>query len=131
MEKISVTFLTTPEVMISLMYLVSTVRILRIRESVQRKGNRQRIKLLFLANIAIICIEICTITLEYMVFWGLWCSFKGFGYSVKLKIEFAILNQLRDSVQGSSNVESYDVQTPSRPGGLSLRTRSEPRPEDD
>lgn len=31
----------------------------------------------------------------------MWCSFKGFGYSVKLKVEFAILNQLRDSVKSS------------------------------
>jgi hypothetical protein len=32
---------------------------------------------------------------------------EGFGYSVKLKIEFAILNQLRDSVKQTSNSSGY------------------------
>ncbi|KAF2036503.1 hypothetical protein EK21DRAFT_45352, partial [Setomelanomma holmii] len=101
MEKVSVAILTTQEIIISIVYLVAATRILRIGESLQRKGNRRRIQLLVLANIAIICIDVCTITLEYLALWGVWCSFKGFGYSVKLKIEFAILNQLRDSVKGS------------------------------
>lgn len=32
---------------------------------------------------------------------------EGFGYSVKLKIEFAILNQLRDSVKQTSSGSGY------------------------
>ena len=124
MEKISVAILTTQEVIISVVYLVAAVRILRLGESVQRKGNQRRVQLLFLANVVIICVDICTITLEYLAFWGVWCSFKGFGYSVKLKVEFAILNQLRDSVKGSSG-ESYDMQLSSKTGGLSLRNRAE------
>ncbi|KAF2853832.1 hypothetical protein T440DRAFT_290785 [Plenodomus tracheiphilus IPT5] len=125
MEKIAVAILTTQEMIISIVYLISAVRILRFSESVQRKGNRRRIKLLFLANVAIICIDICTVTLEYMAFWGLWCSFKGFGYSVKLKIEFAILFQLRDSVKGSRNMESYDIHISSKPSGVLLRGGSD------
>jgi hypothetical protein len=121
MEKISVAIFTTQEIIISVVYLVAAVRILRVGESLQRKGNRRRVQLLFLANVVIICIDVCTITLEYLALWGVWCSFKGFGYSVKLKVEFAILNQLRDSVKGSSG-ESYDLQ-PSV--GLSLRNRAE------
>jgi hypothetical protein len=125
MEKISIAILTTQEVIISLVYLMAAVRILRVGESLQRKGNRRRVQLLFLANILIICVDICTITLEYLALWGVWCSFKGFGYSVKLKIEFAILNQLRDSVKGSTAGESYDLQPPSKTSGLSFRKRSE------
>jgi hypothetical protein len=68
-----------------------------------KQNNRRRIQKLFLANVAIICIDITTVTLELLAIFGVWCSFKGFGYTVKLKIEFAILNQLRDSVkQGSA-----------------------------
>jgi len=59
--------------------------------------------MLFLANIAIIAIDVTTVTLEFLALWGVWCSFKGFGYSVKLKIEFAILNQLRDSVKNQNS----------------------------
>jgi hypothetical protein len=124
MEKTSVAILTTQEIIISVVYLVAAVRILRVGESLQRKGNRRRVQLLFLANVVIICIDVCTITLEYLALWGVWCNFKGFGYSVKLKVEFAILNQLRDSVKGSSD-ESYDLQPSSKTAGLSLRNRSE------
>ena len=126
LEKVSVTILTTQELIISLVYLIAATRLLRIGKSVHRKGNDRRIKMLFLANVAIICIDICTMTLEYMALWGIWCSFKGFGYSVKLKIEFAILNQLRDSVKSSEDGGSYDMHTLSSKGmRLSSRSRSE------
>jgi hypothetical protein len=125
MEKISVAILTAQELIISIVYLLASVRILRIGESVQRKGNRRRIWLLLLANVAIIAIDISTITLEFMALWGVWCSFKGFGYSVKLKIEFAILNQLRDSVKGNTSDPSYDLENSSRGNGLSLRSRTD------
>jgi hypothetical protein len=124
MEKISVAIPTTQEVLISVVYLVAAVRSLRLGESVKRNGNCRRVQLLFLANVVIICIDVCTITLEYLAFWGVWCSFKDFGYSVKLKVEFAILNQLRDSVKGPI-CESYDMQSSSKTGGLWLRNRAE------
>jgi hypothetical protein len=124
MEKISLVILTSQEIIISLVYLFAAVRILRIGESIQRKGNRRRTKLLFLANVLIICVDICTVTLEFMALWGVWCSFKGFGYSVKLKVEFAILNQLRDSVKGNSG-GSYDYQERSKPASFPLHKRSD------
>jgi hypothetical protein len=106
MEKIAISVFTVQELIISGVYLSETVRILKFGELVQKKSNRRRIQMLFLANIAIIAIDVTTVTLEFLALWGVWCSFKGFGYSVKLKIEFAILNQLRDSVknQHSSSV---------------------------
>jgi uncharacterized membrane protein YqjE len=107
MEKVSVVILTVQEVIISSIYLFETVRILKVGELVQKKSNRRRIQMLFVANIAIICIDVITVSLEFLALWGVWCSFKGFGYSVKLKIEFAILNQLRDSVKQTSNGSSY------------------------
>jgi hypothetical protein len=62
--------------------------------------------MLFLANIVIIAMDVITLTLEFSALWGVWCSFKGFGYSVKLKVEFAILNQLRDSVKSTTGSHS-------------------------
>ena len=55
-------------------------------------------KNLFLANIAILALDVCLLSLEFAALWGVWCTFKGFAYSIKLKIEFAILNQLRETV---------------------------------
>jgi hypothetical protein len=126
MEKLSISIFTAQELIISGVYLVSAVRILRVGESLQRKGVRRRIWMLILATIAIICIDICVVTLELMFFFGIWGQVKGFGYSVKLKIEFAILNELRASVSGSRHGESYDLQAASNGvGGVSLRSRTD------
>ena len=124
MERISVAVLTTQEIIISVVYLVAAVRICRMGETLQRKGCRRKVRLLFLANVFIIFIDVCTITLEYMAFWGVWCSFKGFGYSVKLKVEFAILSQLCDSVK-SLDEQSYDLHLPSKTAGVSRQSLTE------
>jgi hypothetical protein len=101
-EKIAISVFTVQELIISSVYLWESVRILRVGELVQKKSNRRRIQKLFLANVIII-----TLALEFSALWGVWCSFKGFGYSVKLKVEFAILNQLRDSVKSSNSTGSH------------------------
>jgi hypothetical protein len=105
-DKIAIVMFTAQELIISSVYLWESVRILRVGELVQKKSNRHRIQLLFLANIVIIAMDVITITLEFSALWGIWCSFKGFGYSVKLKVEFAILNQLRDSVKSTNGTNS-------------------------
>ncbi|KAF2653474.1 hypothetical protein K491DRAFT_602720, partial [Lophiostoma macrostomum CBS 122681] len=125
MEKVSIVMFTVQEIIISSVYLFETVRILRVGELVHKKSNRRRVQLLFLANIAIIAIDVTTITLEFVGLWGVWCSFKGFGYSVKLKIEFAILNQLRDSVKSTTS-GGYGPDSHSNGAiGLSSRSRND------
>jgi len=106
-EKIAISVFTIQELIISSVYLWESVRILRVGELVQKESNRRRIQRLFLANVVIIAMDVITLTLEFSALWGVWCSFKGFGYSVKLKVEFAILNQLRDSVKPSNSNGSH------------------------
>ncbi|KAL1597281.1 hypothetical protein SLS60_008865 [Paraconiothyrium brasiliense] len=96
-EKVTVALFTAQELIISSVYIYETVKILRVGE-MMRQNNRHRILKLLAANIAVMCLDVSTITLEYSALFGVWCSFKGFAYTVKLKIEFSILNQLRDSV---------------------------------
>ncbi|KAF2790720.1 hypothetical protein K505DRAFT_364466 [Melanomma pulvis-pyrius CBS 109.77] len=122
MEKIAIAVFTVQELIISGVYLSETVRILKVGELVQKKSNRRRIQMLFLANVAIIAIDVTTVTLEFLALWGVWCSFKGFGYSVKLKIEFAILNQLRDSVKSASSSNGYGQEHSDK--GISLSSRA-------
>jgi hypothetical protein len=125
-EKIAISVFTAQELIISSVYLWESVRILRVGEMVQKKSNRRRIQQLFLANIVIIAMDVITLTLEFSALWGVWCSFKGFGYSVKLKVEFAILNQLRDSVKSTSGNGSSGAYGYGRSGDndISLEGRS-------
>ncbi|RAR14574.1 hypothetical protein DDE83_001973 [Stemphylium lycopersici] len=101
----------------------SAVRISQVGKRIQWKGTHRRIKLL-LANVVIICVDICTVTIKFVTLWGMWCSFKGFRYSVKLKVDFAILNQLRELVKGP-NEQSYDLRSFSKNNGFSFRQLSQ------
>jgi hypothetical protein len=107
MERISISVFTFQELLISFVYLKETLRILHTGELIHKATTRRRIQLLFLANIALIAIDTTTVTLEFLALWGIWCSFKGFGYSIKLKIEFAILKQLRESVKNVPTDKNY------------------------
>lgn len=124
-EKICISVFTAQELIISSVYLWESVRILRVGELVQKKSNRRRIQKLFLANVIIVAMDVITLTLEFSALWGVWCSFKGFGYSVKLKVEFAILNQLRDSVKSSTGGGSSGAYGYGRSGDndISLESR--------
>lgn len=82
MEKVAIFIFTAQEIIISGTYLYQTTRILRASEIMQKRSNRRRIQMLFLANICIIAVDIVTISLELSALWGVWCSFKGFGYSL-------------------------------------------------
>jgi hypothetical protein len=108
MERISISVFTFQELLISIVYLKETLRILHTGELIHKATTRRRIQLLFLANIALIAIDTTTVTLEFLALWGIWCSFKGFGYSTKLKIEFAILKQLRESVKNVPTAKKYE-----------------------
>jgi hypothetical protein len=63
-------------------------------------------KELIVANIFIIFLDVTLLCLEYLALWGIWCSFKGMAYSIKVKIEFSILNQLKNSLQGTTSGNS-------------------------
>lgn len=66
---------------------------------------------LLLANVAILALDVCLLSLEFAALWGVWCTFKGFAYSIKLKIEFAILNQLRDTITNPTALSSAGTGT--------------------
>ncbi|RMY52117.1 hypothetical protein D0864_14313 [Hortaea werneckii] len=96
-EKISLCFFFAQEVTISGLYIWETAKHLRLASTVRTGSKYRRMRNLLLANVAILALDICLISLEFASLWGVWCTFKGFAYSSKLKIEFAILNQLRDT----------------------------------
>lgn len=66
MKKISIAIFTAQELIISFVYLLETVNILREGELVQKRSNRRKVQLLFLANIALVAIDTTVITLEFM-----------------------------------------------------------------
>lgn len=108
------------EFIISTVYMVETGKLLKTGEIFQNHNNKRNsrriMKQLFVANIVLILIDILLLLLEFLALWGVWCSFKGMGYSIKLKIEFWILSQLRDHTLNTREDQDDNIRMSSHVG---------------
>jgi hypothetical protein len=122
MEKIQVTGFCIQEFIISGLYVYATRQILKPGETFQKKRFRRVMRHLIYVNILVILMDITLLGTEYANLYDIQITFKGTLYSIKLRLEFAILNQLRSIVRPSGT--SYDNQASSQPGGrdISLHT---------
>ncbi len=103
MEKIQMTVFCVQEFIISGIYLWKTVDLLKL---VSRKGTRKVMWELFTINAIIILMDIALLALEYKGLRSLERAFKSVIYSVKLKMEFAVLGKLVNLVQSSTRTLS-------------------------
>jgi hypothetical protein len=97
-EKIQMTIFCIQEFILSGLYIWNTLQILQVTS---RKGTRRVMWQLFTINIIIIVLDIGLLAIEYRNYHVLEQTFKSFIYSVKLKLEFAILGKLVELVQSS------------------------------
>jgi len=102
-EKIQMTGFCIQEFIISALYLWKTMELLRV---VQKPGTRKIMIQLMIINIVIVCGDIALLVLEYSGRRVMERTWKGLIYSVKLKLEFAILSKLVDLVQSSQRTLS-------------------------
>lgn len=91
MEKIQMCGFFVQEVILSSIYILETIRILKT--SIQRNTRRLMYQLLGI-NILIIIMDLGLLGLEAASLYILETIVKGFLYSLKLKLEFAILSKL-------------------------------------
>jgi len=110
MEKIQLTGFTIQESLISTLYVIETVRLLRIgAESTTRPDARCIMYQLIGINCAIVTMDLLLLGLEYANFYAVQITLKGFIYSLKLKLEFAVLGRLVDLIQGSRHPISIAI----------------------
>lgn len=95
MEKVQVTAFCIQESIISGLYVYSTRKILKPGETFQKKRTRQVMLHLIYVNILVILMDITLLCTEYANLYEIQIAFKGALYSIKLRLEFTILNQLR------------------------------------
>ncbi|EON69096.1 hypothetical protein W97_08409 [Coniosporium apollinis CBS 100218] len=128
-EKIQMTIFCMQELGISGLYVWKTVDILR---TTLTQNARNIMKQLFGINVLIILMDIALLALEYRNVTVYQQSFKGVVYSVKLKLEFAVLNQLVEVVRPGGGMGSQSTAEGPEFADLS-RSRSdlhaEPKPE--
>jgi hypothetical protein len=106
MEKIQMTGFCIQELIISGIYLWETRNILRTSKNNQTR--KIMYQLLFI-NVAIIPMDLGLVGLEYASLYILETSIKGLIYSIKLKLEFAILGKLVQFVNQAASVEASSV----------------------
>ncbi|SRR6266516_2408893 len=92
------------ESILSAIYMFQTWRLLKTCEVFGHKRTRQVLKSVICANAFVIVLDIIILYTAHAKGsnFPIWESYKGFAYSVKLKIEFIILNQLKKIVGGST-----------------------------
>jgi hypothetical protein len=91
MEKIQMTGFCLQEFIISGLYIWETVRMLRLDpDRTKRKIQYQ----LLVINFIIIILDLGLLVAEYMNFYIMETMLKGVVYSIKLKLEFAVLGKL-------------------------------------
>lgn len=110
MEKIQLTGFTIQESLLSTLYVIETVKILRLgADATTRPDARSLMYQLIGINCAIIAMDLLLLGLEYANFYAVQITLKGFIYSLKLKLEFAVLGRLVDLIQGSRHPMSIAI----------------------
>ena len=100
MEKIQMCGFFIQEVVLSSIYIFETVRILR---SSLQPHTRKTMQQLIFVNALIILLDLGLLGLEAASLYIFETLFKGVIYSIKLKLEFAILGKLVNFVGGSKS----------------------------
>ncbi|EAW08552.1 uncharacterized protein ACLA_032880 [Aspergillus clavatus NRRL 1] len=98
MERIQLIGFAIQESIISGIYIFETVKILRLR---QATAIHRRIFLQLLAiNVMIMILDLAVVGTEYAGYYAVQVMFKPVSYSVKFKLEYAILGRLIQIAQG-------------------------------
>lgn len=113
-EKIQMTMFTTQEIVISVIYLAKVYDILKFALDGQTKKAMWRLAAM---NMLHLVLDLALLTLEYFDMHSIEKTLKSLVYSVKLKIEFAVLSQLARAVR-NRNTSTLRVET-TKTGDLS------------
>ena len=100
-EKFQMTGFCVQEFIISAIYLHETTKLLKI---MKRNDTRRTVGELFIINVFIIALDIGLLVVEYMDLIVYEQTFKAVIYSIKLKLEFAILGKLVKIVRNGGHV---------------------------
>ncbi|KAG7287023.1 hypothetical protein NEMBOFW57_006523 [Staphylotrichum longicolle] len=95
-EKVQVTMFCLQELIISGVYIKTCYSFFDAEKSLYGDAVRKMRRHLLVVNIVIILLDVPILVLEYADLYDLQTVYKAFVYSVKLKMEFRILNQLMD-----------------------------------
>lgn len=107
-EKVQITIFFLQEIIISGIYVYKTMKMLRSEGNIRGRNSRMVMTHLIWVNIMIIALDVTLLAIEYAGYYDIQTTYKAAVYSVKLKMEFSILNKLLDLFQGRIHDSSDD-----------------------
>ncbi|KAK5164875.1 uncharacterized protein LTR77_009539 [Saxophila tyrrhenica] len=108
-EKVQMTGFTIQETIISGLYLYEARNVLRPGQAFQKRRVNKVLKHLIWVNIFIICLDAALLATEFANLFTIQTVFKAAIYSVKLRFEFFVLNQLIEVVGARAGVFSLSA----------------------
>lgn len=93
-EKIQLSVFFVQELIISGLYVYETTKLLRLEKTIGNGGTLQVMNHLIFVNILVILLDFSILGLEFANQYEIQTAWKPLVYSVKLKLEFSILNRL-------------------------------------
>ncbi|KAI0571216.1 Integral membrane protein [Pyrenophora tritici-repentis] len=121
-ERIQLSVFIAQELVISGLYVYETVKLLRLERTIGNMGTQSLLRHLIFVNFLVILLDFSILGLEFADLFEIQTSWKPLVYSVKLKLEFSILNRL---VKLTRNARSHNASYYShgdRTGGVALGT---------
>ncbi|KAJ5115364.1 hypothetical protein NUU61_001123 [Penicillium alfredii] len=108
MERIQLLGFCIQELVISGIYVWETVKLLRLRPQGRPHGILHQ---LLTINILILVLDVAVVVIEYVGYYAVQVMFKPVAYSIKLKLEYAILGKLVAIARGAYNDEELPSST--------------------
>ncbi|KAJ9489442.1 hypothetical protein VN97_g3841 [Penicillium thymicola] len=108
MERVQLVGFCVQELIISSIYVWETVKLLRLRPEGRPQGILNQ---LLVINIIILILDISIVVIEYVGYYAVQVMFKPVAYSIKLKLEYAILGKLIAIARGGTDSQHMDSST--------------------
>ena len=106
-EKIQVTLFCVQELVLSLLYIKSCFSFFDIHDSLYGDAVLKMRRHLVAVNVFVILLDVPILCLEYTNDYDMQTAYKALVYSVKLKLEFRILNKLVEMTNERHNVDPF------------------------
>lgn len=117
MEKIQLSVFFVQELIISGFYVWETTKRLRLEKSIGNTRTRKVMNHLIWVNVLVVFLDITILALEFTNLFEIQTAWKPLVYSIKLKLEFSILNQLVSLTRGGTSNNSYYTRSQGRGHG--------------
>ncbi|KAL4783338.1 hypothetical protein BJX76DRAFT_348651 [Aspergillus varians] len=100
-ERIQLVVFCLQEVLLSALYIWETAKLLRLRP---QPTHRVILTQLLAINVIILVLDVIVVVFQYSGLFALQVVFKPVAYSIKLRLEYAILGRLIETVTGNGTV---------------------------